>query len=456
MWTSSDARSPMQWQPTSFRELCVEHELHHPVAIADDLAPDVVAEEGASHDDVEPSARSLLLAEPDAAHLGDREDPIRKEPGDLALVREPERVAHGDARLFHRHARERREADHVARRVHARDGGSVVVVHDDVATGVDLDAGLLETQALGVTVPARGDQRRVHHQRLAGRERAHETFGPAFDTLVAPLEVKRDPEPLHRRGQSLAHLPVQERQESWPPVDEVHLDAERGERARVLASDHAAPDDHERVREALDAQDPVRIVHVRVLVRDAGRPVRRGTGGDQDDVAPEALEPFGRDDLDRVRIREASFPVDQLDPMPLQVPQDPFDLEIANGVLALEQPGHREVRIDVDLDPVEGALPVAGQEQGGLAQGLGRQRAGVNGGASRGRLPFHDRDPLAEVGGLSGSPLARGTSAEHHQVVMASHGAERSWPGRSFRPVGCPASDGFTHARDVARVDFAP
>src|SRR6476659_10003409 len=136
--------------------LRVEDELHHPVAVADDLAPEVVAEEGASHDDVEPSARSLLLAEPDTAHLGDREDPIGKEPGDRALVRYPERVAHRDARLLHRHGRGRREADPVARPVHARAGGSVVVVHDDVATGVDLDAGLLETHALGVTVPARG------------------------------------------------------------------------------------------------------------------------------------------------------------------------------------------------------------------------------------------------------------------------------------------------------------
>ena len=73
------------------------------------------------------SARRLLLAQADAAHLGDRVDAVGEEVATPALVREAERVTHGDARLLHRDvdASAGNPID-VARRVDARHRGAEV------------------------------------------------------------------------------------------------------------------------------------------------------------------------------------------------------------------------------------------------------------------------------------------------------------------------------------------
>ena len=106
--------------------------------------------------------------------------------------------------------------------------------------------------------------------------------------LVRALQVERDAERAHRVGEPLAHLRVQEREQAGARVDQVHLHAERREHARVLAADHAGADHGHRTREAVDAQDPVGVVDVLVVVRDAGRAVRRRAGRDQDHVGGQA------------------------------------------------------------------------------------------------------------------------------------------------------------------------
>ena len=122
-----------------------------------------------------------------------------------------------------------------------------------------------------------------------------------------------------------------------------------------------------------------------------------------------------------MRIDEPSLTPHQVDPVPFQVGVDPIDLQVADRVLAIEETRDRELRIQVDQHAVELPLPVAREEQRGLAQGLRGQRARVDGGAPGLGLPFDDRDALAEVGGLGGAALTRGTAADHHQVVLAAH-----------------------------------
>ncbi len=161
----------------------------------------------------------------------------------------------------------------------------------------------------------------------------------------------------------------------------------------------------------------------------AGRYGRR-PGGDQDHVGGQARRrAVGRGDLDGVRVDEPSGAAHQVDPVAIDVRVDPLELQVADRVLALEEPRDRHLRIQVDQHAVEVPLPVARQEQGGLAQGLRGQRAGVDGGASGLGLPLDDRDPLAEVRGLGGTALARGATADHHQVVVRAH-------GRSLEPFG--------------------
>ena len=122
-----------------------------------------------------------------------------------------------------------------------------------------------------------------------------------------------------------------------------------------------------------------------------------------------------------MRVDEPSLAAHQVDPVPIQVGVDPIDLQVANRVLAVEETRDRELRIQVDQHAVELPLPVAREEQRGLAQGLRGQRARVDGGAAGLGLPFDDRDALAEVGGLSGPALTCGAAADHHQVVLAAH-----------------------------------
>ena len=153
----------------------------------------------------------------------------------LPLVREAERVAHGDARLLHRRRRERREADDVAGGVDVRHGRAVVAVDVDVAALVDLDADRLEPEPLGPSgAPARREDL-LGVDLEAVVERRHDA--PALDAADArgrPAEVERDAERLHRAAQALGDLVVEERQEPRPPLDERDRDAHRREhRART-------------------------------------------------------------------------------------------------------------------------------------------------------------------------------------------------------------------------------
>ena len=74
----------------------------------------------------------------------------------------------------------------------------------------------------------------------------------------------------------------------------------------------------------------------------------------------------GRDDLDRVRIDQASGAGHQIDPVPVDVRVDPFQLQPADSVLPLKEPRDRHLGIQVDQQTVEVPLPMARQEQGGL------------------------------------------------------------------------------------------
>ncbi len=123
---------------------------------------------------------------------------------------------------------------------------------------------------------------------------------------------------------------------------------------------------------------------------------------------------LGRRDLDRVRVDEPSVTAQQVDPVPFQVGVDPFELQVADRVLVLEETRDRELGIQIDHHTVEVPLPVARQEQGGLAKGLRWQRARVDGGASGLGFPFDDRDALAEVRGLGCPALAGRSPADHH------------------------------------------
>src|SRR6185369_10473539 len=140
-------------------------------------------------------------------------------------------------------------------------------------------------------------------------------------------------------------------------------------------------------------------------------------------------------DRDRVRPGEPSLAPDQLDLVPLEVGMDPLGLEALDYILASEESRDGHVRVDVHVDAVHVALAIARQEEPGLAERLRRQGPGVDGGASRLGLALDERDPLAEVRGLGGAPLAGRPATDHHKVESFNHARRvdgRLWsaPGR--------------------------
>src|SRR5262249_4063525 len=57
----------------------------------------------------------------------------------------------------------------------------------------------------------------------------------------------------------------------------------------------------------------------------------------------------------------------------------------------------------------------------GLAQGLGRDRAGVDADAADHVAAIDQGDPLAQLGGLDRRLLAGGPGTDHHEVVVVRH-----------------------------------
>ena len=83
-------------------------------------------------------------------------------------------------------------------------------------------------------------------------------------------------------------------------------------------------------------------------------------------------------------------------------------------------------------------LSVEGQNR--LAEGLGRDGAGMNAHAAHVEAALHDRHPLAQLGGLHGGALTRGpaSDADQIEVKLAFHGC-RPWPGADCARRPCPS-----------------
>ena len=139
-------------------------------------------------------------------------------------------------------------------------------------------------------------------------------------------------------------------------------------------------------------------------------------GGDQEGLSREPARSASVRNLDGAPVDEATVAVDLFDAVCLQVADHPLGLELAHRVLARDQLGNRQAGFDLDRHAVEIELAIAGQEERGLAEGLGRQRTRVHRRPARLRLSLDDRNALAEVGGLCG-PLLTGRPGAYHDQI---------------------------------------
>lgn len=67
-----------------------------------------------------------------------------------------EHVAAGEPALLHGSGGERREPDDVAGRVDVRDGRLIIVIHDEFAAAIGLDAGCFDVEHVAIGLAADG------------------------------------------------------------------------------------------------------------------------------------------------------------------------------------------------------------------------------------------------------------------------------------------------------------
>nr|BFF21964.1 hypothetical protein GCM10025730_54850 [Promicromonospora thailandica] len=148
----------------------------------------------------------------------------------------------------------------------------------------------------------------------------------------------------------------------------------------------------------------------------------RGAGADRDHdlvrAQPAHDVTLGVGHLDLVRAGEPGAAHHGLDVVAGELVADHLDLA-PDHVL---QAGQQVLDGDVLLEPVAGPVHVAhlqtGQVQHGLAQGLGRDGAGVQADTADLVASFDHRDPAAELGGRDRGLLPAGAGADHDEVEV--------------------------------------
>src|SRR5207302_4165739 len=107
----------------------------------------------------------------------------------------------------------------------------------------------------------------------AGRQRQNDLRDRRSVALLYSLfPVEPDSIGRHCRLESTGYLTIEERQEDFPPVDQVHFCSERGERAGVLATDHPCTNYRQLSWQRLQLEDLVRVVNPLVFEWEFGRP----------------------------------------------------------------------------------------------------------------------------------------------------------------------------------------
>src|SRR5690606_21960978 len=129
-------------------------------------------------------------------------------------------------------------------------GGPAELVHPDPAVLADLDPGRVQTHPGAVGAAAGGQEGQVRGDRGAVGQAHLDPGGVPADLPHLGPQVHVPPlggQP----GEPLADLPVEVAQQAAAAVDEVHLNAERGEDVRELRGHEAAADDDHRPRQLL-------------------------------------------------------------------------------------------------------------------------------------------------------------------------------------------------------------
>lgn len=122
-----------------------------------------------------------------------------------------------------------------------------------------------------------------------------------------------------------------------------------------------------------------------------------------------------------------------------EVPGDAFPFAGGDLAFAEQEVPRGDLVLEGEIDAVEFAFAEAGKVEGGLAERLGGEGAGVGRGAAEGGLLFDQRHLPAKIGRLGGAFLSGWAGSDHRQIVMfgahkpvsPSSRPSRRRPGRS-------------------------
>ena len=242
-----------------------------------------------------------------------------------------------------------------------------------------------------------------------GREASH------FDDLLLPVEAHAVGG--HRVGEAARDFRVEKRHQRVAAVDQMHLDAQRGERAGVLAADHAAADHDELLRHRLELEDLVRVVHAVVLEGKLRRPQRRRTRGDEDLLAADqrlrAASPAIRIVCGSTKL---AVPWNLVTPRSASRASTPLPFAVRHLFLVPHEVGDRGLAPEREVDAEEPARAPAREHERGLAQRLAGDGAGVDAGAADARRLLDEGDFPAEEARGDGAARAGGAAAEDDEI----------------------------------------
>ena len=171
----------------------------------------------------------------------------------MPVHRLAERVIGRQPALVHRGRGQRGEADHVADGVDVVDLGLVVLVDEDPAAVVGLQAGGGQVEVVGLALPAGGVHHRVGGDLLAAGQRGDGARAPT-STAVTSSPNRKVTARSRRWNRSASTISGSQNSSIVVPLlDDGDLGAQRGEHRRVLDADDAGADDDHRRRDATSA-----------------------------------------------------------------------------------------------------------------------------------------------------------------------------------------------------------
>ncbi len=214
------------------------------------------------------------------------------------------------------------------------------------------------------------------------------------------------------------HLAVDEIQHRGAGLDQGHRHVHGREDGRVFDADHAGADHRQAAGHRGVGDQAVAVEDVGVVERDVAGAIGGRAHGDQDALAAhDLLVAIGLGHGQAMGVDEAGLAGQGAHAVALELVLQHLDLVVQGLVQAHGEVGAADVLLDPVGAAVEAALAPAGQVQRRLAQGLGRDGAGVHRHPADAAAVLDHQHRLAQLGRLHRGPAARRPRADDDEIV---------------------------------------